>query len=218
MIFGKNISGNINDNLRFNTTVNDIDINNNFVIVGSWYENEKSVSSTINYCSGILSTGLNNGYISNLTLFNNAGNLEDETLSTSSVLVTGNLIIPEIYKDLSDGTNISCENIWRLNSDYTNVNIAYESINPSIPTDVLDFSVSIKSKQTYYTGIVRYICPLLVRQISNNNVYLTSFKSINCEFDAVEINLNDVNDIEGYVIFKHKYPKCTLNENRRPCC
>lgn len=218
MIFGKNISGNINDNLRFNTTVNDIDINNNFVIVGSWYENENTDLSTINYCSGILSTGLNNEYISNLTLFNNAGNLEDETLKTSSVLVTGNLIIPEIYKDLSDGTNISCENIWRLNSDYTNVNIAYESINPNIPADVLDFSVSIKSKQTYYTGIVRYICPLLVRQVSNNNVYLTSFKSINCEFDAVEINLNDINDKEGYIIFKHKYPKCTLNENRRSCC
>lgn len=127
------------------------------------------------------------------------------------------LITPQLYLNNSTGILIDQpENIWRLNSDYINVNIGYEAFNPNclnlLITDYLK-----TTQDNYYIGVIKFICSYYTTKVSNTkDLYITGFKSINCVYEtqAVSLFTNDdktINDDIGLILLSKTYPKCELN-------
>ena len=122
-----------------------------------------------------------------------------------------------ITSDISGGTIMS-NNIWKLNSDYTNVNIAYEAINPDLISSNIYDSILDGNNTSYFIGVLKYICPMMIKKVSNttlndSELYSTGFNGINVKYDYEPIYIKDLQDKTGLQLIHNKYPKCSINEN-----
>ena len=183
-------------------------------------QNEHDISTTYGIVSADLSQYNDSIYTKN-TLQNINLYWYNEILNPSSGVVQTNFIIdfPKLSNNNDSGIINMQNNIWRLNSDNTNVNIAYESINVDlISSGIYDNIIDNTTEKTYYIGVLKYICPLLVQKVSDTGaddteLYSTGFYGINVKYDYEPIYINDINDKTNLQLINNKYPKCLINEN-----
>lgn len=216
-IYGNTITGNI-ENINHAVLTGIINYNgdiqydittNSPKIIGSWQFND-----TWNYLDGdITEIDYDNNIItSNIVLYSDT--LFGENSTTIKINnVIGNILEQHLYSDkeyISGIVTSQVENIWRLNSDYVDVNIGYEAFNPFISANYEDYINS--NKQSVYVGVIQYNCELYNSKVSNTkNLYISGIKNIKCRYKSAETPISDKNDVVRMLLLNNKYPKCYLN-------
>lgn len=130
----------------------------------------------------------------------------------------GEIVEQHLYSENASGVVSGCivpqyENIWRLNSDYVNVNIGYEAFNP-IHTDLVISSYLGDVKNSIYVGKLQFICPIYNTRVSNTeNLNINGLKGVKTNITFEEVTLKDINDDIRIILLNNKFPKCELNSN-----
>jgi hypothetical protein len=79
---------------------------------------------------------------------------------------------------MKNGISLSSPNIWRLNTDLIDVNIAYSAYNESVVSSIQNFSciepIQKTTQNKYYVPILQFNLPLNITQGSNTyNIFNT---------------------------------------------
>ena len=181
------------------------------IITGSW--NNAFISGKIS--GDFLETNLK---LENIYWYND--NLQSDIISgiIESQNISAEIIKPQLYLNNTSGILTGQpENIWRLNSDYINVNIGYEAFNLTCP-DLIPSDYLNNTADNYYIGVIKFTCPFYTAKVSNTkDTYITGFKSIKCTYETQSVSLfNDgdiINDNIGLILLSKQYPKCELNRD-----
>lgn len=204
-LIGETVSGILSGNPLFATI--DYDITSDKLIF-----NGKQILTDINK-NEVIYLDIS-GLVVNFNINDETNKLEAIELkeSVSSMLFNSELLE---YNGSNTYTEETAVNIWRTNSDYNTLNIAYEALN----TKTLDISLKniLRKKleeqlrDPYYIGILKFSCKLFERHIFKYpELTNTGIGSISYEFGTTEVSMKNITNF-GLLKLHNRYPKCELD-------
>jgi hypothetical protein len=109
------------------------------------------------------------------------------------------------------------ESPWKINSDYTNVNIAYEAYTQEVSHEFAYRKLFEDDTKDYFIGKLIFTCPLSKTK-SADGIWSTSIDSIKYGFGYEKVSLfgdneNRITDDIGLYMIHNKFPKCTIDTN-----
>lgn len=137
---------------------------------------------------------------------------------TDTTELSGNFSIglwDKFYSDFKLKTG--SESPWKINSDYSNVNIAYEAYSQEVSHEFAYRKLFEDDSKDYFIGKLIFTCPLSKTK-SGDGIWSTSVDSIKYKFGYEKVSLfgdneNGITDDIGLYMLHNKFPKCTIDTN-----